>query len=56
MPCCVATVLLRLKIIELWSKEVAESIVTLLKLFAFEDVDDNVVVPVERYNEKRIIY
>lgn len=50
MPCCVATVLLRLKIIELWSKEVAESIVTLLKFLAFDA--DNDVVPVERYNEK----
>lgn len=47
MPCCVATVLFRLNIIELCSKEVAESIVTLAL-----DIDINgvVVVPVERYN------
>lgn len=50
MPCCVATVLLRLKIIELWSSEVAESIVTLLKLPEFDVGNDE--VPVERYNEK----
>lgn len=51
MPCWVATVLLRLNIIELWSNEVAESIITLLKLLAFDIIIDG-AVPVEKVQFK----